>query len=191
MYARQQDRAERRSPQPWQPGRPIVRSAHTLRLDSGVRTPIIGDSRNDGIALQTCPSRKPTKTPAVKGRRAAGILRQSDDSRPEDRKSEDRPRSQIDAKSPKHSSRQNRYRKAITPKHCKDPSTVRSGLWPPSPLHTSTHPDCGACAPPSGIAPVHHSDGDVVTKELTEPLMPAFSRLPSNAAKSSEISGNN
>ena len=45
------------------------------------------------------------------------------------------------ALSPKHSPRQNRYRKVITPKYCRDPSTIRSGLWPPSPLHTATNPN--------------------------------------------------
>jgi hypothetical protein len=31
-------------------------------------------------------------------------------------------------------------------------STDQSRLWPPPPLHTSAHPNCGACAPPSDVA---------------------------------------
>jgi hypothetical protein len=42
-----------------------------------------------------------------------------------------------------HSSRQNRYRREFLRWTCRDPSTVRSGLWPPSPLHTSLYLDHG------------------------------------------------
>jgi hypothetical protein len=49
----------------------------------------------------------------------------------------------------------NRYRKAISPKHCRDPYTVRSGLWPPSPSpsHTGTNPNCRAESTDRGLMP--------------------------------------